>query len=118
MTLFKIVAIAEVEYELVMHLTFGGPEDYNSFGLFPSRDAVIAFYRSQLIEQPYEEEKFDPFSGTYKKYIRYFKKGSPLEWLDPLTEEQLHIKPCPLNFGVQEIVRSVKQIFEKEEIHG
>ena len=71
MTLFKIVAIAEVEYELVMHLTFGGPEDYNSFGLFPSRDAVIAFYRSQLVEQPYEEEKFDPFSGTYKK-----QKGS------------------------------------------
>jgi len=26
LTLFKIVAIAEVEYELVMHLTFGGPE--------------------------------------------------------------------------------------------
>lgn len=118
MTVFKIVAIAEIEYELVMHLTFGGPEDYKCFGLFPSRDAVIAFYRSQLVEQPYTEERFDPFTGVYKTYTKYFKKDSPLEWLDPLTEEQLHVKPCPLNFGVQEIVRNVKQIIEKEEIHG
>lgn len=117
MSFYKIVGIAKFEFEIVMHLILGGPEDYNAFGRFPSRDLAISFYRSQLADQPYEEEIFDPFTATRKVVKKYFKKDSPMEWLDPLTEEQLNVKPCSLNFGIQEIVVNVEQVLEKEYLH-
>ncbi len=117
MSFYKIVGIVKVEFEIVMHLSLGAPEDFNAFGRFPSRDIAVSFYKSQLATEPYEEEIFDPFTATRKVVKKYFKKDSPMEWLDPLTEEQLNVKPCPLNFGIQEIIINVEQVLEKEYLH-
>lgn len=117
MSLFKIVGIAEIHYELVLNVMMGKPEDYNAFGLFPTRQMAIDFYKSQLAEQSYEEEAFDAFIGKRRTFIKHFKKGSPFEWLNPLTPEQLNEKPCSLNFGIQEIVVNVKHVIEKEYLH-
>lgn len=68
---------------------------------FPDRSAAIAFIRSHTVE-PYKDEAAEDYYGNIHCYQKTFAKGSPLEWMNPLTEDEMQ-GDFRLEHGIVEI---------------
>jgi hypothetical protein len=81
----KEIATVEVDvnYYLVLNPMMGNAENTQQFGPFESKDAVVSFYQSELVE-PYEGKGPDMFGEGQKKYQKTFREGGDLEWMNPL----------------------------------
>lgn len=55
---------------------------------FPDRQAAIDYINSQKVEPYQDEPSMDDYGHTHG-YSKTFKKGSPLEWFNPLSESQM-----------------------------
>lgn len=74
-----VMASAEILYGLRMNSIFANAEAISNIGPFTSPEEARRFYNECLEEVPYTED------GYYK----VFKKGSPLEQFNALTEGEL-----------------------------
>ena len=54
----------------------------------PSREKLVEFYNSQLCEE-YTEEINNETSGYKAKFNKSFRKGGPLEWMNPTDLDTL-----------------------------
>ena len=104
----QITAIATFEYVLVLNPMTGNTEQGAEFGPFPTRDAALAFYNGEKVEN-YSEEGPNMFGPEKKKYQKAFRKGGLLEWMNPLHPTELE-QPGIFNHGIHEVVTKLDAI--------
>jgi hypothetical protein len=69
---------------------------------FLDRAAAIA-YINQFRVTPYLDEGERNDYGDYPTYSKVFAKGSPLEWMNPLSESEMQGQLSRLGHGIVEI---------------
>lgn len=67
-------------YALNLADMHGGVDKSRPVAVFEDIEMLKNYYNSQLAEQPYTDE-----DSTGYKWSKVFKKGSPLEWDNPLS---------------------------------
>ena len=106
---WKVNCEIEYNYVLLLNPMTGNTENCVEFGPFPTVEAARAFYDAEKVEL-YEDMGPDFFStvgGTEKKYRKTFRKGGPLEWVNPIPD-MYWTQPDPhYNHGLHEIVARV-----------
>ena len=100
---YLVTGVEETGVLLVLNPMRVTPESRASFGIYPNKQAALAFYNSELASQPYSEEVPSGYSGDALTYRKVFKKGGPLEWMNPLSESEMK-SPSGLGHGFHEIV--------------
>lgn len=55
---------------------------------FANRQAAIDYINQYKVE-PYQDEASTDFYGNKHGYSKTFAKGSPLEWLNPLSSDEM-----------------------------
>lgn len=84
-TAYHSLARVEVGFYLVLNPMTSNTQSQQGFGPWPSKQALRDWYNTQLAEESYTDEGPDMFNhGQTKKYRKVFKKGSALEWMNPL----------------------------------
>ncbi len=104
----QITAIVEMEYRLVMNPIYSNAETAVVTHIGFNKQQVIDYYNSLLVE-PYSEEEPDSFNNGTKKYLKTFKKGSPLEGFNPLQPNEWD-KPGIFGHGIHEVPGRILQM--------
>lgn len=108
MTRYAISAIATYEYWLILNPMTGNTENGAQFGPFPTRQDALNFHDNELVE-PYSDEGMCMFSGGTKTYSKAFRKGGPLEWMNPLGSAEKE-SPSAFGHGIHEVLSHVDQV--------
>jgi len=101
MTRALIQAEVELEYFLALNSMIANTEQLTPFGPFPSREDALAFYDAEKVE-PYTEPGENGFTGLPTTWGKTFRKGGPLEWMNPLTDTEREAAEPPFGRGVHE----------------
>lgn len=113
MTRYHITAIGEYKFYLILNPMMGQSEGKQQFGPFNTFEEVKMFYDGEKVE-PYREEGPNGFSSTGKvTYGKNFRKGGPLEWMNPINlfnHEELKIGLNHYGHGIAEVLIDVKEI--------
>jgi len=64
----------------------GGVDKSIPVAVFTSLENLKAYYQSQLADSPWKDEPSADTFGNVHGYSKVFKKGSPLEWFNPLNK--------------------------------
>ena len=108
MTRYAISAIATYEYWLILNPMMGNTENGVQFGPFPTRQDAVAFHNNEMVT-PYTEDGPCTFGGGTKSYSKTFRKGGPLEWMNPLQAPEFE-KPDDFGHGIHEVLSHVDQV--------
>lgn len=109
MAKYQINAVGVYQYFLVLNSMMSNIENGHEFGPFPTREELLSFYHSLKVE-PYMEEGPDLFGNAeVKKYSKSFAKGSELEWMNPLQENEFNT-PNDFGHGIHEVLTRVENI--------
>ncbi len=108
MTRYAITGIATYEFWLVLNPMMGNTENGAKFGPFLTRQEAVAFHDGQLVE-PYTDEGLCTFNGGKKTYSKTFRKGGPLEWMNPLMPSE-YDTPSYLGHGIHEVLAHLDQV--------
>jgi hypothetical protein len=111
---YQITAEVEYDYVLILNPMTGNLENRQQFGPFPTREALKAFYDAEVVE-PYEDQGPDFFStvgATTKTYRKSFRKGGPLEWMNPLMPSEWE-QPGFHHHGVHEVLAQILNVYSK-----
>jgi len=111
---YKINAVAEYGFILVLNPMMGNTENQKEFGPFETKDQLMSFYNGEKTEL-YREEGPNMFGPDPKTYSKSFKKDGPLEWMNPLMESEFET-PGHHGHGIHEVILSVNDIEKIEEI--
>jgi hypothetical protein len=95
-----IQAEVELEYWLVLNLMRDKAQSQRGFGPFPSKEAALAYHDGELVE-PWTDEGPNGFDGTIQTYTKRFRKGSELEWMNPLEQSERDV-PGTFGHGIYE----------------
>lgn len=115
MTKYQITGIGEYQWILVLNPMMSNTESGQEFGPFNTREELLAFYNSFKVE-PYVDEGPDMFGHLeVKKYHKTFSKGSPLEWMNPLRDDELE-QPGYHGHGIYEVLVNVEQVIKNHPI--
>lgn len=109
---YHVTGIATYQFLLVLNPMMGNTENGQQFGPFETMEELKAFYDSQLVER-YREEGPNTFDGGVKTYSKTFRKGGPLEWMNPLEDTEW-TTPGLFGHGVHEILTKVDDIVKGE----
>lgn len=110
---YHITAEAVFGYRLYLCNYIGRDNDHLVFGPFDTVDEIKKFYHEEQVA-PYEEEGPDlSRSGESKLYTKYFRKGGPMEWCAPLTDEAQWSHPDEKGSGVAECLLDIFDIVKK-----
>lgn len=101
--LFKGEVYFKEVHVLVLNPMMGGVEGTEVFE-FETLEQLKAEYNSNLVE-PYDDLGPDQYSDGEKNYSKTFRKGSPYEWMNPLTDGELE-NPGIFGHGIH-----VKRVF-------
>lgn len=64
----------------------GGVDKSTGVAIFDDIEKLKSYYNSQLAHEPYSDKGYNSYSGSDDyNYHKVFKKGSPLEWYNPLS---------------------------------
>lgn len=85
-----VTAYVEISYILVLNPMTGNTENTAKFGPFPSKEVALQFHDSERVEV-YSDEGPNLFDGGVKNYHKTFRQGGPLEWMNPLTDEEREV---------------------------
>lgn len=83
-----LTAEVDISYYLVLNPMTGRVQEQSPTGPFSSKEEAITFYNNEKVE-PYDDEGPDCFNGGTKNYRKAFRKGGPLEWCNPLSDDEL-----------------------------
>jgi len=76
--------IEEVKvYALLMQGMTNNSENIQLMALSFEKQKLIDWHNEQLVE-PYEDDGPDNFNEGTKSYHKVFRKGGPLEWMNPV----------------------------------
>lgn len=110
---YLIEAVAEFHYQLVLNPIRSSAESQRFFGPFPTIEGVIAFYKSHLVE-PYTETEPSLYNGQSTVYRKTFRKGSPLEWMNPLPDHDDLLSPTTFGHGIHEVLVDISKLLSKK----
>lgn len=102
MNVFKADIYFKEVYVLALNPMMGSTEGVATFE-FNTREELKAAYDEALVE-PYQDVGPDSYSDNEKTYTKSFRKGSPFEWMNPLSEHELQM---PGMFGHGIYVRRI-----------
>jgi len=71
-------------YGLVMQNMCGNSENTQLMALSFEKQKLIDWHNEQLVE-PYNDDGPDNFNDGIKQYHKVFRKGGPLEWVNPVN---------------------------------
>lgn len=116
----QITALATYEYVLVLNPMMSNTEARADFGPFPTKEALMVFYNAEKVE-PYKDEGVDTFCDPYNKtgkkmYRKCFRKGGPLEWMNPLNEQEMQ-EPGLFGHGIHEVLVKLDNI-QRQSYYG
>ncbi len=81
--------IQKTEYKCyVLNLAemHGGVDKSVGLAVFDDIEKLKSYYNSQLAEQPYKDKGYNSYAGSDDyEYHKVFKKGSLLEWYNPMN---------------------------------
>lgn len=100
MALYNIVGTLDISFVLWLNMMRNRVESRTEVARFDTREEAIAFYKGELVEH-YTDEGPNFLGDDTQPYRKYFRKGGPLEWFNPIMEEDLQ----GLNhrgFGIEE----------------
>lgn len=95
--LYKAEFIYEEVYCLVLNPMMGRLEETAVFK-YNTKKELLNHYNSNLVE-PYTENGPDAYNGGVKPYSKTFRKGSPFEMMNKLTDDELK-EPNMFGHGV------------------
>lgn len=87
MARFQIVGEIDIDYVLVMNMMRNRTESVTEVRRFDTPEQLREWYNEQLVE-PYTDDGPSGFHDGNEKFRKCFRKGSELEWFNPLTEEE------------------------------
>ncbi len=94
---------------LVLNPMRSNAENRAKFGPYETAEAAKAFHSAELVPA-YSDTAPDSFNvGSNKTYRKSFRAGGPLEWMNPLTENEL-ITPGAFGHGIFEFEISSREI--------
>lgn len=108
MARYRLDLDVDISFYLVLNSIYAEAQNQVPFGPFDTRDQAIAAYRADLVE-PYGEEGVCAFSGNTKTFRKTFRKGSPFENCNPLSESEL-IEPGHFGHGIHEKITVIREI--------
>ncbi len=114
MATFNVKAIVEFEYILVLNPMMSNIENGVPFYFSTPEDAK-RFYDNEKVE-PYSEEGPDLFDGGRKTYYKNFRKGGPLEMLNPLMEGEWE-NPNHYGHGLHEAIKSITGLEKLDKLY-
>lgn len=128
MPAYQITAVGIFQYILVLNPMMSNTENGQEFGPFNTLQELKDYYQRELVE-PYTDEGPNTFDGGTKKYRKTFRKGGPLEWMNPVHEfipvfSQPDInspewgKPGHFGHGVHEVLTGVRDVVKQFEMPG
>lgn len=103
---YTIQAVGVYGFVLVLNPMMGNTENYKEFGPFDTKDELMAFYNGEKVDS-YSEIGPDLFGSGKKTYNKTFRKGGPLEWMNPLMPTEFDT-PGHHGHGVHEILLRVE----------
>lgn len=109
MSRYKISAELDITYDLVLNPMMSNIESVHCVGTFNSREEAKAFYNSHLASEPYKELGPNMFGPEEKMYHKVFKKDSPLEWLNPIMENEW-VTPSCHNHGLHDMYSNISNV--------
>jgi len=77
----------KTEYRFfILHLSDvrGGVDKATALAVFDDIEKLKSYYNSNLAEAPWSDEPSPDFYGNTHSYSKVFRKGSPLEWYNPV----------------------------------
>ncbi len=124
MSRFYVNGIAEYAIVLVLNgIMHNADQPGTEFGPFDTIELARQFYNSHLVEpyidsgpnMNYSGGSNGTCAGLQRTYHKTFRKGSPLEHYNPLSEEQWN---CPdINgFGIHEVLTRITDVQRQYEI--
>ena len=72
-------------YILCLADMHGGVDKSKPVAVFSELELLRSYYQSQLADAPWQDAESPDNYGNVHKWHKVFKKGSPLEWYNPLT---------------------------------
>ena len=82
-------------WKLIMNMMRNQSESGSLVAVSDDKDKLINWYNDQKADEPYSEPGTNPFSGGPTTWHKVFKKGSLLEWFNPVNTD----KPDHYNHG-------------------
>lgn len=105
---YRVELEVDIGFVLVLNLMRDRIQAQREFGPYPSRQAAIDYHNSQLAPQPWKDVGDSEFADN-QTFVKAFKKGSPLEWMNPLRPEEFS-QPGPYGHGIYEIISEQREI--------
>jgi hypothetical protein len=89
MALYHITGTAEIGYWLALNLMRDRLENITLFGPYDTKEAALAYHDGELAAEPWDDvQEGAGHIGYAKTWRKVFKKGSPLEWMNPLHQAE------------------------------
>lgn len=107
MAAYNVKGVIEFGYVLVLNPMMSNMESGMPFE-FPSPEEAKRFYEGELVE-PYDDEGPNLFDGGRKTYRKTFRKGGPLEMLNPLMPDEWE-QPNRYGHGLHEIIKDIHEL--------
>jgi hypothetical protein len=108
---FSITGEIDIGYYLVLNDMRGRLEGQTPFGPYDSAEAALAFHDSEKAPEswkdPIGERLTDPCDYHGKVFNKSFKKGSALEWMNPLMPYERE-KPGSHGHGVHRVLENLE----------
>lgn len=114
MSSYQITAIGDYQFYIILQPMMGNTEGKKEFGPFNTREELMAFYNAEKVE-PYSEEGPNMFGDGPKQYRKSFRKGGPLEWMNPLMESEFEA-PGWHGHGIYEVISNVRNIVKGTQV--
>ena len=114
MTRYHLTAIGDYQHVLRLNPMMGNTEQVQEFGPFPDFAAALAYHDSEKVE-PYTDEGPNPFNGGTRQYQKNFRKGSRLEWMNPLRPEERAGRP-QYEQGIFEVLVNVTEVMKGQPL--
>jgi len=106
MARYMITGVGVYGFMLVLNPMMGNTENCKEFGPFDTKEQLMDFYNAEKVEL-YKDTGPNTFEGGTKVYNKSFKKGGPLEWMNPLWEGEFE-KPNYNGHGIHECLLRVE----------
>lgn len=108
MARYRITGTVDIGYWLVLNNMRDRLESCTPFGPFDTPEEALQFHDSQKAETSYVEEGPDGFEpDAMRNFRKTFKKGGPLEWMNPLLDSERH-QPSRFGHGVRRLMENLE----------
>lgn len=106
---FSIGGEIDIGYYLILNDMRNRLEKQTVFGPYESHSAALAFHDGELAEAPWNDvrnELIEPEDYPNKRFGKAFKKGSILEWMNPLLSHERE-RPGSHGHGVRRVLQNL-----------